>query len=109
MLTTQIIQELITGLTQLLGNQVHEIILYGSVARHEHTSESDIDIALILNNSLTSGQREQLIQWTSEFDLKYERVFSIVDIDLPKMTRWKNILPFYKNIYEEGITLWRAA
>ncbi len=42
-------------------------------------------------------------------DLRYERVFSIVDIQEENMKKWERILPFYRNIRREGIVLWKAA
>ncbi len=42
-------------------------------------------------------------------DLKYDRVFSIIDIPEERMEKWGKILPFYKNVQEEGIILWKVA
>lgn len=42
-------------------------------------------------------------------DIRYERVFSIIDIKESSIQKWGDILPFYKNVKEEGIVLWKAA
>ena len=42
-------------------------------------------------------------------DLKYDRVFSIIDIPEERMEKGGKILPFYKNVQEEGIILWKVA
>lgn len=109
MLTTEMIYELIEGLVSIFEKNIQQIILYGSVAREEETEESDIDIAIILDHGFDSEIRERFIAWASEMDLKYEKVFSIIDIEKANMDKWGNILPFYKNIRQEGITLWKAA
>lgn len=109
MLTEEMIQELVDGLCSIFSGNVHQIILYGSVARREETKESDIDIAIIINNSKISDMMERFIAWNSELDMKYDRVFSIVDIEKDKMDKWGKVLPFYKNIQEEGVVLWTAA
>lgn len=41
----KMIQELISGLRQIYGNDLVKITLYGSYARGNQTEESDIDIA----------------------------------------------------------------
>lgn len=41
--------------------------------------------------------------------MKYEKVFSIIDIEKHNLEKWGNILPFYKNVCQESITLWKAA
>lgn len=108
MLNEEMIHDLIEGLRDILSQNVLQIILYGSVARHEETSDSDIDIVIIINDVSFSEVRNKFIEWNSEMDMKYNRVFSIVDIEKSQMDKWGNVLPFYKNIKEEGIVLWKA-
>ena len=35
--------------------------------------------------------------------------FRIVDIQEDHMKKWGDVLPFYRNVKEEGIVLWKAA
>lgn len=109
MLTQEMTMELVDGLLQVFGNNIQQIILYGSVARKEETEESDIDIAIILNEQLDLDKKDEFISWVADLDLKYEKVFSIIDIEKKNFDKWKNILPFYRNICREGIVLWKAA
>lgn len=101
--------ELVDGLRKIFDGNIRQIILYGSVARNEATPESDIDIAIILQKGLTETDREPFVSFAADLDLKYERVFSIVDIEQRNMEKWGDILPFYKNIRDEGVVLWKAA
>lgn len=101
--------ELVAGLRAILGKNIQQIILYGSAAKREETAESDIDIAIILNQGFDKETRKEFIAWAAEMDLKYEKVFSIIDIEKENMDKWGNMLPFYKNIRKEGIVLWTAA
>lgn len=109
MLNEEMIRDLIYGLREIFAQNVSQIILYGSVARKEETAESDIDIAIIIDGEQASSIRDRFIEWNSEMDMKYNRVFSIVDIEKSQMDKWGNVLPFYKNIKEEGVVLWKAA
>lgn len=109
MLSAEMIYELIEGLRGIFAQNVLQIILYGSVARQEETEESDIDIAIIIEKALDSSLRDQFIEWNSEMDMKYNRIFSIVDIERSKIDKWGKVLPFYRNIQEEGVILWKAA
>ena len=43
------LREFVNGIVPMLGSQLDQIILYGSVARGTSTQESDIDIALIIH------------------------------------------------------------
>jgi len=101
--------ELVGGLLDIFLDNIKAIILYGSVARNESTPESDIDIAIIIGNDMDDDTREKFIQWSADLDLRYDRVFSIIDIQEDNMRKWGNILPFYQNVQKEGIVLWKAA
>lgn len=109
MLTNTIKDELVRGLLEIFKDNIEAIILYGSVARNESTQESDVDIAIIIRTDMSDITREKFIQWSAELDLRYDRVFSIVDIQEKNMQKWGDVLPFYQNVQKEGIVLWKAA
>lgn len=106
MLSEEMIRDLVNGLQLIFAQNVTQIILYGSVARQEESVESDIDIAVIIEEIQNPEMRKKFIEWNSEMDMKYNRVFSIVDIEKANMDKWVDVLPFYKNICDEGIILW---
>ena len=109
MLTKLMRDELVGGLLDIFLDNIKAIILYGSVARNESTPESDIDIAIIIGNDMDDDTREKFIQWSADLDLRYDRVFSIIDIQEDNIRKWGKILPFYQNVQKEGIVLWKAA
>lgn len=101
--------ELVRGLLSILPSQVVQIVLYGSTARGTAAPESDIDIALFINDCLTSRQEDRLSDLVVDMNLKYNKVFSVIDIDQRTYLKWKNVTPFYQNVDREGIVLWKAA
>ena len=101
-------EELIQGLTDIFQNNISMIILYGSVARNEETAESDIDIAIIVKDQMDRDTKSRFVSWVADMDLRYEKVFSIIDIQESNMMKWEKVLPFYQNI-RKGIVLWKAA
>lgn len=102
-------EELVQGLIDIFQNNISIIILYRSVARNETTDESDIDIAIIIKKKMDNQTKKRFIRWIADMDIRYEKVFSIVDIQEDNMNKWERVLPFYQNIRKEGIVLWRAA
>lgn len=103
------IQELLNGLNTIYGAVLLQVILYGSVARNTNTSESDIDIAVILDTNNTKYYEEALLDFIVEMNLQYDRVFSIIDIQVSDFKKWENSLPFFKNVKKDGVVLWKAA
>ena len=108
MLTNTMKEDLTQGVVDLFSDSILAIILYGSVARNDNTDESDIDIVIIIKNEMDDATKEQFIHWSAELDLRYDRVFSIIDIQEENMEKWGNVLPFYQggdNSLESRITI----
>jgi predicted nucleotidyltransferase len=105
----KILKELVRGILSIMESQVVRIVLYGSVARGTHTAESDVDVALIMNGTLDGNTEDKLSDLVVDMNLKYDRVFSVIDIDYDVFKKWEKITPFYKNVAQEGIVLWKAA
>ena len=108
MLTSTMKNDLISGLLTLFPDNITAIILYGSVARNEATPESDVDIAIIIKKEMDDDIKNKFINWAADLDLRYDRIFSIIDIE-ENLKKWEKVLPFYQNVQKEGIVLWKAA
>ena len=102
-------EELVRGLLDILPTQTVRIVLYGSTARGTAGPESDIDIALFLSSRMDAGQEERLSGLIADMNLKYDKVFSVVDIHQETFVKWLEVTPFYQNVEREGIVLWKAA
>ena len=61
------------------------------------------------NSIWFSCAKEQFINWSADMDIRYDRVFSIIDIKESNIQKWGDSLPFYRNVKKEGIVLWKAA
>lgn len=106
---TQMYEELVRGLLSIFPGQAVQIVLYGSTARGTATPESDVDIAVFLREKLTSSQEDQLSGLIVDLNLKYDKIFSVIDIDQQTYLKWRSVSPFYQNVDREGIVLWKAA
>nr|WP_296480148.1 nucleotidyltransferase domain-containing protein [uncultured Acetatifactor sp.] len=109
MLSDKMREELVQGLTDIFGNNISMIILYGSVAKGNAAEESDVDIAIVVRSQMDDGTKRRFLSWAADMDIRYERVFSIVDIQESNMKKWEDVLPCYRNVKKEGIVLWKAA
>ena len=104
-----VLGELVEGILSILESPVIRIVLYGSVARGTNTAESDVDIALLLNGNLSRETEDKLSDLIVDLNLKYDIVLSVIDIDYEMFKKWEKVTPFYKNVNEEGVVLWKAA
>lgn len=101
--------EFVKGILDIMADRLVSIILYGSVARGTNTEESDVDIALIMHGKLDFDTEDKLSDFIVDMNLKYDKVFSVIDIDIEHFRKWINALPFYQNVEREGVVLWKAA
>ncbi len=108
-MTTIIHDELVNGILSVFGDQVTRIVLYGSEARGTAQPDSDIDIAVFLTGGMSRDKEDRLSDIIVDLNLKYDRVFSVIDVNNSVYDKWRGVSPFYQNVEREGITLWTAA
>lgn len=103
------LDKLVKGILKTIGGTVSAIILYGSVARGTADRDSDVDVALIINRPLSATDDDKLTDFIVDMNLKYGKLFSVIDIQDDDYKKWQEIVPFYKNVAKEGVVLWKAA
>ena len=103
-----ILNELVNGILEIMRPSLAEIVLYGSVARGTDTEESDVDVALLVNVALNKDTEDMLSDFIVDMNLKYDTVFSVIDIDYAMFLKWKGVTPFYQNVAKDGIVLWSS-
>ena len=50
----------------------------------------------------------EIIKNYTDLSIKYSKVFSIIDISYQEYISWVKILPFYRNVSEQGVILYTA-
>jgi uncharacterized protein len=83
------------------AGQPIKVIMYGSQARGDATKYSDIDLLIILP-SLNEEWRKLISDITWEVGFEAGKVISAIPTTEAEM-KYYAILPFYKNVKQEGI------
>jgi uncharacterized protein len=89
---------------RILGNELDQIILFGSHARGEFRSDSDLDILIVLNGEvnltrLLRQTSDAIARLSLENDIVISRAF------ISKERFENEISPFILNIRREGIVI----
>ena len=92
---------------KILGNNLSKVILYGSHARGDYSSDSDIDIMIL---TTLSDKEIELIENTIfdlafDFQMEYSVDISVVIKNESQFNYWLGALPFYDNVHKEGVVL----
>lgn len=84
---------------------VSDAYLYGSYARGDYHSESDVDILLTVDKTPEelASYRKNIARISSELSLKYDVTVSVTLKSEEQFRKYSDVLPFYKNVIAEGI------
>jgi len=86
----------------------NQIILFGSYARGEQSSKSDIDL-LIIKKDLKSERETNNLLYRAFFENKINIPIDLISIDYEKYNELNNKLGYvYKTIKEQGKILYEA-
>lgn len=102
-----LLDEACNALRLMFGNNLHDVLLYGSYARGDYDSESDVDILALVNlpkEDISKLQRK-VSDMSSDLDPEYDVIFSILLQDTETYNQYQKDMPFFRNISKEGISL----
>lgn len=103
----EIIMSFARKVRRILGENLKQVILYGSYARGDYTEDSDIDIMVL--TTLTDKEIEQIeteiYDLTFDYLMDYGVDISVVIKNEEQFNYWLGALPFYDNVRKEGMVL----
>ena len=83
-----------------------QIILYGSRARGNYTSESDWDFLILFSQPVSREQKSNLRHYIYDIELEIGEILSIIFDNISYWKSEKNqFSSFYKNVESEGIII----
>lgn len=101
---TRIIKDMVECYRSVYGRDIVEIMLYGSYARGDYTADSDVDIVAVVHGSRRALQEKLKSIWdvSAALGLENDVVVSPTVIPYDEFTKYKQSLPYYRSIAEEG-------
>lgn len=102
-----ILRELVKIYQSVYGEQLVKIVLYGSYARGDYDSESDVDIAALVHGDreMLQEQLRQVWNVSSDLELEFGTILSPTVIPYEEYEQYRNDLPYYRNIAKEGVEI----
>ncbi len=105
-----ILQEYVKGLFEIIGNNLKQVILYGSYARNEQEEIgeiSDIDIMILVDEdeSKIKVLEKKVLDYSYDLDLRYNILLSPIIENIDNYNNRARYMAFYKNIQKEGVCL----
>ena len=102
-LTSDMVQEY----RRVYGKDIETILLFGSYARGDQGTDSDVDIVAIVHGERMDLQERLKEIWDVSVDIGLENdvVVSATVIPFDEFEMFKRILPYYINIVKEGVEI----
>ncbi|HAA30070.1 MAG TPA: nucleotidyltransferase [Cyanobacteria bacterium UBA8553] len=99
-----ILAELRSHFEEIYGDRLFKIVLFGSQARGDADTDSDIDVLVVLKGQVNPGEEIQRTSHISaDLSLQYDEVISCLFMDEHRFTHRNG--PLLRNIRKEGIPL----
>ncbi|MDR2546519.1 MAG: nucleotidyltransferase domain-containing protein [Lachnospiraceae bacterium] len=100
-----VISEVVHATKDTLGDRLEKVILFGSYARGDYDSESDMDICILADvpRAETTKWRRDINKRIYGIDLKYNLLVSLHVINSGIFYNHVDVLPFYRNVLQEGV------
>lgn len=105
---SSVLAELEKQLRIIYGDKLKKIVLYGSYARNDQDPDSDMDIMVLLDMSdqEIKKRHDQVLDLVVELTTRYGIVVSIIENNHDYFYEWLEVLPFFKNVYNEGVEIY---
>lgn len=89
------------------GDKLDAVILYGSYARGDYDSESDIDVMVRVKLSQEDLKKHQwdISVFSSLLGLEHNIVISVHLQDTITFEQYKNDMPFFQNVIKDGVQI----
>ena len=102
-----ILREIADAYRSVYGNDLVKVLMYGSYARGDFDTDSDVDIAAIVKGERKKLQDDLKKIWeiSSNLELEYETIVSPTVIPFDEYEKYREDIPYYRNIESEGVII----
>ena len=103
----KILNKFISEVSELIGNRLKKVILYGSYARGDYRKNSDIDLMILtdFNDDELVEYRAKIRDLACDLELENDIIISPIVRNIEKYNNRINIIPFYMNVKKEGVVI----
>lgn len=102
-----VVEQFVLETKKVYGDCLHNVILYGSCARGDFSTDSDIDIMVLLDipQEDIGKARRQIIDITDKLDLEHDVVLAPVIQSYLLFQQYIPVSKYYQSVQKEGVMI----
>ena len=103
----KILNQFLLEISNLLGDRLKKVILFGSYARGDYQDSSDIDIMILtdLNDDELIEYRSKVRDIACDIEIDNDVFISPILKNIDKYNQRIKVIPFYMNVEKEGVVI----
>ena len=105
----RILNDFVEGTKGIFGDKLKDVILFGSYARGDYDTESDVDIAVLVDIPREDERNytDDIVALMSNVDKKYHYAVLLSPIVLSYnfFEEWRETIQFYNTVKNEGVRI----
>lgn len=104
---SEIVYDFSLQLKNLFKGDLSKVILYGSYARGDFQENSDVDVMILVKLPIDEIEKveESVFDLAFDIEMEYGVHISPVIKNEEQFEYWVDVLPFYRNVRNEGVEL----
>lgn len=105
-----IIHSYTLGLRNIYGDKLVSVTLFGSYARGDFTTASDIDLLVVTRASEAEFEklRKQVVELTFETNMEHDIEIEPVIMPYSEYHYWEAVHPLLREVRKDGVNLYAA-
>ena len=92
---------------KVFGFRLSKVIVYGSYARGDYRDNSDVDVMILVDLTEQEIKKFENDVYDTAFEIEMNTGIDISPVikNETQYEYWMDVLPFYRNVHEEGVVV----
>jgi predicted nucleotidyltransferase len=103
----EVLNKYSAAVKDVFKDNLKSMVLFGSYARGDNDSESDIDILILVDIDKLGIKKyhKQMVKIASDLELEYDIVLAPIVENFSEFNKYKEASSFFKNVDREGVRI----